>query len=81
MASKTAFQAVDTFLKNLLDNDEPFGGIVIILAGNFIQTPLIIWRGKKAQIIENTVKKSYLNIFEPIKLFGDKRIKNNDVNN
>ena len=42
MASKTAFQAVDTFLKNLLDNDEPFGVIVIILAGNFRQSLLII---------------------------------------
>ena len=79
MASKTVFQAVDTFLKDLLDNDEPFGGIVIILAGNFRQSFLFIWRGKKAQIIENTVRKSYLmNIFETIKLFDYKKIKNND---
>ena len=79
MAYKTAFQVVDTFLKDLSDNDEPFEGIVIILAGNFRQTQLIIWRGEKSQIIENTVEKSYLmNIFEPIKLFDDKRIKNND---
>ena len=42
MASKTAFQTVDTFLKDLLDSDEPFGGIVIILAGDFRRTLLII---------------------------------------
>ena len=79
MASKSAFQAVDKFLKDLLDNDEPFGGIVVILAGDFRQTLPIIRHGRRAQIIENTVKKSYLwNIFEPIKLFDNKRIKNND---
>ena len=41
----------------LSDNDEPFEGIVVILAGDFRKIFPIIWHGKRAQIIENTVKK------------------------
>ena len=38
MTSKTAFQAVDTFLRDLMDNDEPCGKIIVIVAGDFQQT-------------------------------------------
>ena len=30
MTSKTAFQAVDAFLKDLMENDEPLGKIIVI---------------------------------------------------
>ena len=47
MASKTVFKAVNKFLKDLLDSDEPIEEIVIILVGDFRQSLLIIWRGKR----------------------------------
>ena len=57
MTSEIAFQAVDTFLRDLMDNDEPFGKIIVIVARDFRQTLPIIGHGKRVQIIENTVKK------------------------
>ena len=79
MTSKTAFQSVDAFFKDLMDNDEPFGKIIVILAGDFLQTLPIIRQGKRFQIIGNTVKKSQLwNHFETIKLFDSKRLNDND---
>ena len=38
MAPKTAFDAVDILLKDLLNCDKPFGNLIVILSGDFRQT-------------------------------------------
>ena len=35
IAPKIAFNAVDTFLKDLLNSDKPFGNLILILSGDF----------------------------------------------
>ena len=60
MAPNIAFNAVDTLLMDLLNCDEPFGNLIVMLSGDFRQTSPIVKHGNRTQIIENIVKSSNL---------------------
>ncbi|KAG2978461.1 hypothetical protein PC128_g21092 [Phytophthora cactorum] len=50
MTHRHAFEAVDRSLRDLMDNDdEPFGGKVFVLSGDFRQILLVVVRGTRAQ--------------------------------
>ncbi|XP_024871880.1 uncharacterized protein LOC112454615, partial [Temnothorax curvispinosus] len=51
-----ALTAVDKLLKDLMKNSQPFGGKVILFAGDFRQNLPIVPHAHKAAIIESTVK-------------------------
>ena len=51
MASKLAFNAVDKLFRDLLNIDEPFGGLIVVLSGDFRQTLPIVRRGTRTSII------------------------------
>ena len=42
MTSKLAFEAVDNLLRDVCNNEEPFGGKIIIISGDFRQTLPIV---------------------------------------
>ena len=44
MSNKILLEALNRLLKDLMDNKQPFGGKVIVLAGDFRQLPTIIQR-------------------------------------
>ncbi|KAG4038793.1 hypothetical protein PC123_g25647 [Phytophthora cactorum] len=61
MAHRHAFEAVDQSLRDLMDNDdEPFGGKVFVLSGDFSQILPMVVRGTPAQTIDACLKSSTL---------------------
>jgi hypothetical protein len=60
MTNKFAFEVVDRTLRDLTNRNEPFGGIVFIMSGDFRQVlPVIRW-GSHADIVFASIKNSYL---------------------
>ncbi len=60
MTNKLAFEAVDQTLRDLTDRNEPFGGIVFVMSGDFRQVLPVIPRGSHADIVSASIKNSYL---------------------
>lgn len=55
---------VDRTLKDILNNDYPFGGIMIIFCGDWQQILPVVHRGGKPEILQATLK--YSEIWEKI---------------
>jgi hypothetical protein len=60
MTNKFAFEAVDRTLCDLIDKNEPFGGIVFVMSGDFRQVLPVIPRGSHVDIVSASIKNSYL---------------------
>ncbi len=67
MTNKLAFEAVDRTLRDLTDKNEPFGGIVFVMSGDFRQVLPVIPRGSHADIVSPSIKNSYL--WESVEVF------------
>ncbi len=67
MTNKLAFEAVDRTLRDLTDRNEPFGGIVFVMSGDFRQVLPIIPRVSHANIVSALIKNSYL--WESVEVF------------
>jgi hypothetical protein len=58
MTNKLAFEAMDRTMRELTDRNEPFGGIVFIMLGDFRQVlPVIPW-GSHVDIVSASIKNS-----------------------
>ncbi|OWZ02649.1 Helitron helicase, partial [Phytophthora megakarya] len=62
MTHRYQYDAVDRTLMDLLKNDLPFGGITMVLSGDFRQTLPVIPRAGPAEIISTSIKRSVLNL-------------------
>ena len=61
MNNKYCFEALDKTLQDLKNNfEQPFGGLTVILGGNFRQILPVILSGTKEEIIDATITNSYL---------------------
>ncbi|XP_071943821.1 uncharacterized protein [Antedon mediterranea] len=60
MANKHVFETVDRTVRDIRSNDKPFGGITLLLAGDWRQILPVIPKGGKAEILQATLKTSYL---------------------
>jgi hypothetical protein len=67
MTNKLAFEAVDRTLRDLTDKNEPFGGIVFIMSGDFRQVLPVILRGSHVDVVFASIKNSYL--WESVEVF------------
>jgi hypothetical protein len=67
MINKLTFEAVDRTLRDLTDKNEPFGGIVFVMSGDFRQVLPVILRGSHADIVSASIKNSYL--WESVEVF------------
>ena len=67
MTNKFSLEAVDRSLRDLRDCDAPFGGVVLILGGDFRQIAPVKKRGSKEDIISITIKQS--NLWQHIQCF------------
>ncbi|KAG3038076.1 hypothetical protein PC121_g23999 [Phytophthora cactorum] len=76
MTHRHAFEAVDRSLRDLIDNDEePFGGKVFVLSGDFRQILRVVVRGTRAQTIDACLKLSLLwPKFQQLYLRGNMRV-------
>ncbi len=69
MATHYALDAVDRLLKDLMDNQSPFGGKVILLGGDFRQCLTVVKHANRTVIVESSIKFSRLwSCFKRLKL-------------
>ena len=60
MMHKMAFETLDQILRDILDNDHPFGGLIIVLCGDFCQLLPVVPKGLRAQIVMASIRESYI---------------------
>ncbi|GBN15295.1 hypothetical protein AVEN_169486-1 [Araneus ventricosus] len=53
MLTKDGLRCIDSLLRDLMNNDKPFGGKVIIIGGDFRQTLPVVPRGTRAVVLES----------------------------
>ena len=77
MTNKYCFEALDKTLQDLRNNfEQPFGGMTIVLGGDFRQILPVIPTGTKEDIINATINNSYLwPYFKILKLTENMRLK------
>jgi len=81
MTNKYCFEALDKSLRDILrftdDNNQgkPFGGMTVVMGGDFRQTLPVIPKGRRTHIIDASLKRSYLwKHFLEIKLTQNMRL-------
>ena len=60
MANKMLLECVDRSIREVVDDDRPFGGITVVFSGDWRQCLPIVPRGGKAEIMAATMKSSHL---------------------
>ena len=60
MAPGVALEIVDLVFRDIMGNDLPFGGKVIVLGGDFRQVLPVVRNGNRVTIINSSIKKSSL---------------------
>ncbi|ELP83984.1 hypothetical protein EIN_124450 [Entamoeba invadens IP1] len=60
MVQKRVLMAIDKYSQDVMGNNMPFGGKVVVLGGDFLQTLPVVPFGSNAEIIDCCVKKSYI---------------------
>ena len=74
---KDLYETVDRSLKKLKETDKPFGGIPVLLAGDWMQILPVVKRGGKPEILSSTLKNSKLwKHVKSFKLIQNMRLKN-----
>lgn len=68
MANRYSLEALDITLRDLMQNELPFGGKVIVLAGDFRQTLPVVKFASQAQTIESAITSS--NVWKHFKHFA-----------
>nr|XP_025636459.2 uncharacterized protein LOC112730605 [Arachis hypogaea] len=60
MANKESVQSLYRTLRDILTNDMPFGGKVMVMGGDFRQVLPVVSKGSKSQMISASIVKSHL---------------------
>jgi len=75
MANRNCFETLDKSLRDILrftyqnSNEKPFGGMTVVLGGDFRQILPVVPKGRREHIVSASVKRSYLwNHFKIFKL-------------
>ena len=76
MVPKHALDAIDRCLRDIMGNDVPFGGKLLLFGGDFRQTLPVVPRSTPTQIIENCIKRSPLwPVFQKFELTENMRVR------
>jgi hypothetical protein len=82
MSNRNCFEALDKSLRDILrfnnenSQNKPFGGMTVVLGGDFRQTLPVVPKGRREQIVNASIKRSYLwNHFEIFKLTRNMRLR------
>ena len=74
------FHAIDRLLRDLMSNDVPFGGKIVLLGGDFRQLLPVVKRGTPAEILERCIVRSPLWVHVKIfKFTHNMRLTNNQL--
>ncbi|XP_026451094.1 uncharacterized protein LOC113351294 [Papaver somniferum] len=60
VAMQNCIEAVDRTLRDVRSSDEPSGGIIVVLGGDFKQTFPVVQKGRREQIIDASIRSSVL---------------------
>ncbi|RZB68704.1 hypothetical protein D0Y65_038465 [Glycine soja] len=60
MCHKFAFEALDKSLKDIMQNNLPFGGKIMVFGGDFKQILPIVPKGNRSDIVHATINASYI---------------------
>ena len=60
MTNRCVFEALDHTLRGLTGNNQPMGGICMLLCGDFRKILPVILRGTRGNIVDACRKKSHL---------------------
>ncbi|KHJ89452.1 hypothetical protein OESDEN_10722 [Oesophagostomum dentatum] len=60
MAPKCSFEAVDSLLRDIMQNDVPFGGKLFVIGGDFRQILPIVEHSQRGDVVEACVSRSVL---------------------
>ena len=60
LGNKLVYETVDRSLRELLKNDKPFGGKVILFSGDWKQILPVVPNGQRTEIVKAAFKSSYL---------------------
>ena len=60
MQNRYCMEAVDHSMKDVLDNNRPFGGIVVLWGGDFRQILPVVEKGNREDIVLACIQRSYL---------------------
>ena len=61
MTKRQAVEALDKSLRDIMDRLElPFGGKTVVFGGDFRQVLPIVRKGSRAQIVDASLRRSYL---------------------
>lgn len=78
MMHRHGFEAVDRMLRDIRSNDAPFGGVTMVLGGDFQQTLPVIPKAPPEEIVRACITKSRLwQHFEVLHLTQNMRLENN----
>ena len=58
MSDKVLLEGLDRTFQDLMDNKQPFGGKVIVLAGDFRQLQTVLPNASRSQVVKASFKKS-----------------------
>ena len=67
MMHKMAFETLDRTLRDILDNDHPLCGLIIVMYGDFHQLLPVVPTGSRAQIVMASIRESY--IWQHVQIF------------
>ena len=59
MTHRHALELIDRLLQDLMDSNQPFGGKVVVLGGDFRQVLPVIRKGSRPQIVNASIVNSY----------------------
>ncbi|VDL66325.1 unnamed protein product, partial [Nippostrongylus brasiliensis] len=80
MASKAAFEAVDILLRDVMQNNSPFGNKLIVVGGDFRQTLPIVQHGGREETVQACVSRSLLwPLFNKLRLSTNMRARDATV--
>ncbi|KAG2627519.1 hypothetical protein PVAP13_3KG127484 [Panicum virgatum] len=61
MTKRQAVEALDKSLRDIMDRPElPFGGKIVVFGGDFRQVLPVVLKGSRAQIVNASLRRSYL---------------------
>jgi hypothetical protein len=60
MQNKLCFEATDRTLRDICSKDVLFGGIPVILAGDFAQIPPVIRNGNRSHTVQSSIQQSFI---------------------
>ncbi|PIA50576.1 hypothetical protein AQUCO_01200041v1 [Aquilegia coerulea] len=82
MQHRFCIEAVDRSLQDIMENNKPFGGITVVLGGDFKQTLPVVPKGTREQIVGASLRNSNLwSQVEVLSLVKNMRLDSSDPEN